>query len=158
TYMIGANVAFIYWGRRGFSRFTLEAARAAREVGMNAFFSVSTSNEHFSEFRQLGDIFPVDTFRTAPGALLNLPHVLEIRRTLVDWLVERQIELVINLMPHVWTPLISCGLGRQGIHYSVVIHSAEPHPGDPTSMVFKWLLTDARTADCVVTLSGFVRK
>lgn len=157
--MIETNVAFIYWGRRGFSRFTLEAAHAARRAGLNAFFSISTSNELFAEFRQLGDIiFPVDTFRTTPGALLNLPHVPEIRRSFLDWLVERQIETVVTLMPHVWTPLISTALRRQGMRYAVVIHDAKPHLGDPTGMIFNWLLTDARTADCVVTLSEFVRK
>ena len=126
---------------------------------MNAFFSVSTSNELYSEFRQLGDaVFPVDTFRAAPGALIKVPHFLRTRRMLIDWLIERQVELVVTLMPHVWTPLISGSLRRQGMHHTVVVHDARPHPGDRTGLINEWLLGNARVADTVVTLSEFVRQ
>jgi glycosyltransferase involved in cell wall biosynthesis len=156
--VIGPNVAFIYWGRRGFSRFTLEAMHAASKIGLGTYFSISTSNELYPEFRQFGDtIFPIDTFSSAPGAVLKALDVLYIRRKLRNWLAERQVGLVITLMPQVWNPLISGTLRRAGMHYAVVIHDAKPHPGDPTGLACPWLLTDAKIADTVVTLSHFVK-
>jgi glycosyltransferase involved in cell wall biosynthesis len=127
-------------------------------MGLNAYFSISTSNECYSEFCRFGDaVFPVDTFHTSLGALLKAPHVFQIRRKLLAWLTEREVKLVIALMPHVWTPLISGELRRQGMHYAVLMHDAKPHPGDRTGWAFKWLLNDAKAADTVVTLGGFVR-
>jgi glycosyltransferase involved in cell wall biosynthesis len=154
-----SNIAFIYWGRRGFSRFTLELARAARELkDVNAYFSISTANEIFPEFQELGStIFPVDTFHTAAGALCRLPRIFALKHRLIQWLSEREINRVIVLMPHVWTPLIAASIRRLGIHYSVVFHDANPHPGDRTGLVFEWLLNDARAADTVITLSPWVK-
>jgi glycosyltransferase involved in cell wall biosynthesis len=43
------------------------------------------------------------------------------------------------------------------MHYAVIVHDAKPHPGDPTGLVYKWVLIDAGAADTVVTLGGFVR-
>jgi len=151
-------VAFIYWGRRGFSRFVLEAAAATQEVGINAYFSVSKNNECFSEFRQLGDrLFAIETFNSAASALLGLRHIRELQRGLVAWLTERRVSLVVNLMPHVWTPFIGRALQANGIRYAAVMHDSRPHAGDPTGLIHRWLLTDAKQADTVVTLSGFVR-
>jgi glycosyltransferase involved in cell wall biosynthesis len=152
------GIAFIYWGRRGFTRFTLEAAHAARDMGLNAYFSISTSNDLFDEFRQFGDsIFPVQTFDSSIGAAFATPRVLSLRNDITDWLVERRVKAVINLMPHIWSPLVSGAFRKQGIHHAVVIHDAKPHPGDRTGLVCKWLLTDAMSADTVFTLGGFVR-
>lgn len=152
------NVAFLYWGRRGFSRFTLEAVRAARKIGLNACFSISTSNELYDEFRRFSDdIFPVDTFQSGSGAILNAGRILHLRSALVAWLAQRDVNCVIALMPHVWSPLISGVLRGQGVRYAVVMHDAKAHPGDPTGLVFDWLLQDVKRADVVVTLSRFVR-
>jgi glycosyltransferase involved in cell wall biosynthesis len=152
------RVAFIYWGRRGFSRFTLCLAHAAREIGLNASFSISTSNDLYDEFQWLDQaLFPIDTFWNAPGALINFPRIVGIRRDLIRWLDERGVELVITLMPHIWTPLVVRPLRRHGLRYAAVFHDASAHPGDSTGATLRWLLTEARAADTVITLSGFVR-
>ena len=158
--MVGSNVAFFYWGRRGFSRFVLEAARAADSIeGLNAYFSVSSNNEIFPEFAELGDnVLPVATFGSAAGALLKAPLIVEMRRRIVNWLVDRDVKCAAVLMPHVWTPLIADAIKERGIHYAVVMHDARPHPGDPTGLIFKWLLNDAKAADTVITLSPWVRE
>ncbi|MCC6889413.1 MAG: glycosyltransferase family 4 protein [Hyphomicrobiales bacterium] len=156
--MVSPNVAFLYWGRRGFSRFSLEAVRAARAIGLNAYVSVSEENDLYREFRELGDIvFPIATFRTATGAIARLPRLFRLRRDLGDWMVDRDVNAVICLMPHLWTPLVSGSLRKRGIRYAVIVHDAKPHPGDPTGLVFRWLLRDARSADAIVTLSDYVR-
>jgi glycosyltransferase involved in cell wall biosynthesis len=39
-----------------------------------------------------------------------------------------------------------------------VVHDAEPHPGDPTSLLNGWTMRDVRNADLIVTLSRAVAK
>lgn len=155
-----SNIAFLYWGRRGgMCRFTLEAAQVASQIeGIDAYFSVSTTNELYSEFRKLGDtIFPIDTFRSSAGAVASTVRLLTLRRKLIRWLSERNIQSVIVLMPHIWTPLIARAVKARGIRYTVVVHDAKPHPGDATGLIYHWLLNDVRVADNVVALSEWVR-
>jgi glycosyltransferase involved in cell wall biosynthesis len=63
---------------------------------------------------------------------------------------------VVNLMPHIWSPLLSPLVGRAGSAYFTIIHDAVPHPGDPTARVTRWLLRDVRNANGVITLSRSV--
>jgi len=156
-----SNVAFIYWGKRGgMCRFTLEAARTASAIGgVNACFSISTGNESFHGFRDFASsVFAADTFDTAAGALLKAPQMMLLRRKLLSWLTERNVKLVVVLMPHVWTPLMATAVKRLGMQYAVVFHDGKPHPGDSSGLVFKWLLNDAKMADAVFTLSPWVKQ
>jgi glycosyltransferase involved in cell wall biosynthesis len=137
----------------------LELARASRQLtGLNAYFCISTANEIFSEFQMLGTaLFPIDTFQSAAGALYRIPNLIGLRRRITSWLREREIERVVILMPHVWTPFLASSIRRLGIHYTVIIHDSQPHPGDSTGLIFEWLLNDARVADTIITLSPWVR-
>jgi hypothetical protein len=60
-------------------------------------------------------------------------------------------------MPHVWTPLIAPFVARAGIRYNV-IDDADPHPGEPTAMLQRWLLRDAQHAETIFTLSWSVAR
>jgi len=101
-------------------------------------------------------IVPVDTFARASGAVVNLWRVPALSRRITEALKQYDARTAIVLMPHVWTPLIAPAIKRAGARYAVVIHDADPHPGDPTALVNRWLLRDARHADCVITLSQHV--
>jgi glycosyltransferase involved in cell wall biosynthesis len=50
------------------------------------------------------------------------------------------------------TPVLS----RESIRHTVIVHDADPHPGDPTAWVNRWLLREAKAADQVVTLTRAV--
>jgi glycosyltransferase involved in cell wall biosynthesis len=52
-----------------------------------------------------------------------------------------------------WTPLLRPSIQKLGIAYVTVIHDVVGHQGDPTGYVTRWLTSEARQSDTVVTLS-----
>jgi glycosyltransferase involved in cell wall biosynthesis len=154
-------VAFLYWGRRGaLPRLTLDLAEAARgRPDLDLHLSISYQNTLFPEHAWLGDrLLPIDTFRTAAGAVWTAAAA---RRRVVDLrqrLQQRQIRTVVVLMLHLWTPLLAPQLKRAGIAYIPIVHDPAAHAGDLTGVVNRWLLRDLRRADRVVTLSPFVTR
>jgi glycosyltransferase involved in cell wall biosynthesis len=149
---------FIYLGRRGLSRLTLELARSMGEIPhVQATFCVSRQNEIFGRFANLPcRVLPVDTFEGPGGALARSYRVRSLYRNVLGELRHRRSAGVVTLMPHVWTPLFAPLIRNNGFRYLTVIHDAHPHPGDPTSLLNGWALRDALHADPVVTLSRSV--
>ncbi len=139
-------------------RFTLEMMRVALNIeGFDPLLSISTSNEIFPEFSPFSDhLLPIKTFRRDIDVLLTFPNFLFARQKLLAWLTKHKVESVVVLMPHLWTPLVANSIKQLGIRYSVVIHDAKPHLGDPTGLATSWLLKDAHIADTVITLSQWV--
>jgi glycosyltransferase involved in cell wall biosynthesis len=153
------SVLFAYWGRRGaLSRFTLNLARACQDIpNLDATISVSRQNEMFEQFLPFGPaLLPVNTFASAVGALANPLRLLRLRRDILHRLARDRARALVTLMPHVWSPLVAPAVRRIGVRYLTIIHDADPHTGDPTSIVHGWLLRDARHADLVITLSESV--
>jgi glycosyltransferase involved in cell wall biosynthesis len=152
------HVLFLYLGRRGLSRFTLELARSVAAMKhVRATFCVSRQNEMFPAFASVGcGVLPVDTFARASGALVHGYRVPKLCRAVLDELGRQRSTAVITLMPHVWTPLIAPLIRRRGYRYLTVFHDAQPHPGDLSGLINGWSMRDARDANAVVTLSRSV--
>lgn len=154
-----SRVMFIYWGRRGISRFVLDVARAAlASENMSASISVSRQNESFTAFGELGDaVVSVDTFTTNIGALFQAWRIPIIRRQLLRHMASHQPEVIIDLMPHVWSSFVAPALKTAGARYVAVIHDSTPHPGDYRSGSIMWLTKRTlRQADTILTLSSSV--
>lgn len=153
------RVLFLYWGRRGFNRFVEELADVAPSLpGLWWRLSVSRQNERFERYRSIGDaLLPVDTFGSGSGALTRSWRVPVLRRTLADVVRRQKVDVVVTMMPHVWSPFIASAVRRAGARYMTVMHDAAPHPGDLTGVINRFWHLDARRADRVVTLSRAVR-
>jgi len=152
------QIMFAYWGQRGFARFVLDFAKAAaaKLTTENFSISVSRSNELFDEFAPLGDaVYPVHTFSARPYAAFNLARILRFNSELKARITADGTRVFVSLMSHVWSPLCVPVLRRFGLRHVVVVHDAEAHPGDHTTVVNSWLLREARSADRVITLSNF---
>ena len=154
-----ARVMLVYWGRRGMSRFVIEAARAAvanREI--DASISVSRQNESFAGFAEFGSrLVPVDTFSTNLGALSQAWRIPLLRRHIAREIEVRRIEAVIDFMPHVWSSFVFSAIRSGGVRYAPIIHDAETHPGDYRSLSAQRLIDRSITqADVVFTLSEAV--
>ncbi|MBX6330002.1 MAG: glycosyltransferase [Pseudolabrys sp.] len=153
------RVMFLYWGRRGLSRFALGVARAALESkSLSASISVSRQNESFPAFEDLGEaVVPVDTFSSNLGALLQTWRIPLIRRRLMRHIAEHRPRVAVELMPHVWSSFVAPVIKGAGVRYVAIIHDASAHPGDYRSALVEWLTR--RTlfqADLILTLSGTV--
>ena len=102
------HVVFIYWGRRGLSRFLLDLTRTAlTSDSISASVLVSRQNESFADISRFGEgVVPIDTFDSNVSALLQVWRVPFIRRKLLQHIAKTRAEVVIELMPHVWSSFI----------------------------------------------------
>ena len=155
------SILLLYWGRRGLTQFTLEAARAALASDtLKTSISVSRQNEAFGEFEVFGpSLFPVETFASSAGAVGNTWRIPVLRRQLSEHLRQNRVEAVVELMPHVWSAAIAPVIRASGARFSTLVHDATPHAGDYRSRIAHFLLKrPAATADKIITLSDAVTK
>lgn len=154
------TLLFMYLGRFGaLGRFTLELAEAASRTGRSqSHFLISASNDIAREAATAHvDVRTLDTF-ARPTPLALVAGYGRARRQFISCLDTVKPQAIINLMAHVWTPMLAGVAKKRGIRVLTVVHDAVPHPGDPTARLNRWLLREARTADRVVTLSRSVAR
>lgn len=152
---------FTFWGRRGaLSRFIYEFGHVAlADPRVAPTISVSRQNESFDEFLDFGSaLFPIDTFASSTGAVSQLWRIPRLRQQLRERIRRDRLELVVELMPHVWSPLVMTLLRQEGVRYGTVIHDAVAHPGDRTSWAKGILDRTMLSADVVFTLSHSVAR
>lgn len=153
------RVTFLYWGRRGaMPRFGLELLRASAERNdIDASASLSLQNELLQEYRTLGvPLHIVDTFKRGIGAITEAWRLPGLRKSLVRGLRAAQCDVVVNLMPHVWTPYLVPAIQAAGMRHVTIVHDAYRHPGDPTGLMHDWCMREVARSDLVVTLSESV--
>lgn len=154
-----SNVMFTYWGRRGpITQFALLlASEAVGHPNLKPIISVSRQNEAYDQFLAYGpNLFPIDTFNHPAYSVLLPWRILSLRQKLYQKVRDEKIEAVIELMPHVWSPLVMQVARSAGAKYFAIVHDADPHSGDRTSLVNSWLERSWKFADGVITLSGAV--
>jgi glycosyltransferase involved in cell wall biosynthesis len=154
----GPRIMFMYWGRRGLSRFVRELMAATGGTPCaEATLSLSRQNEEFASFVHLGArLCPVDTFTSSHGAITEAWRIPPLRRHLAEWLRYENTDVVIDLMPHVWSPFLIPAIQGAGARYICVLHDAVGHPGDRSGLVTQVLRRAAYRADHVVALSRTV--
>ena len=153
------HVVFIYWGRRGLSRFLLDlTSTALTSDSISASVLVSRQNESFADISRFGEgVVPIDTFASNVGALLQVWRVPFIRRQLLQHIAKTRAEVVIELMPHVWSSFIAPAIKAAGVRYVAIAHDAISHPGDYRSNAVKAATRRTlRQADLILTLSNTV--
>jgi glycosyltransferase involved in cell wall biosynthesis len=153
------RVIFVYLGRRGFSRFALDVARAAiKDPAITPMMIVSRQNESHESFSALGPaVVSVDTFERSSGAIFNAWRIREIRSELRAAIEQFKPELIIELMPHVWSSFIFSPDLIRDTRYIPIIHDYQPHAGDYRSACIVWSLKRLlRRTDVAFTLSGAV--
>lgn len=152
------RVIFLYWGRRGLAQFAFELAEAARRMpGLRWQLSLSRQGEEFERFATFGDaILPVDTFTHGHGAISAAHRIFRLQRAMAEAIRRDRVEVVVNLMPHVWSPFVVDKIRAAGARYATLMHDAQRHPGDRTGLVHRLLIQDLTRADRVITLSNAV--
>lgn len=153
------RVMFLYLGRR-VGRLTLDTARAACEIpGLEVSVCVSAQVENMREFAALGErLTIIDTFSKTSGALTEVWRVPKVRQTLRRTIRERNIEAVIEVMGHIWSPIIVPTIARAGARYTTIVHDARPHSGDWTGLFMPFSTLARHRAERVVTLSQSVTR
>lgn len=154
------RTVFVHWSRRGggFIQAMFELAKLLPErPDLGISLNISNHNELVTDFAKLTpQVQLFDTFSSGRGALTGLPNfIARARRLVAGWKADG-VRNVVVLMPHVWTPILGYFVRRAGLKYAVVVHDADPHPGDTTALLNRWLYSDIARTDVLFALSRSV--
>ncbi len=146
------------WGRRGAGpRYALELVRAfSAEPGTEALLSLSRGAELLQTRERVDCALPIRTYRSLTGLLGRIAGAPVTVLGLVRRLRPLDIDIAVCAMPAAMDFVMAAALKLAGVPYAVVVHEADPHPGDrfPSQLVLqRWL---ARHAVAVFALSSFV--
>ena len=152
------RTVFVHWSRRGgVIQTMLELARLLPERSdLDISLNISNQNELMTDFAKLTP--QVQLFDTFSNGLAPSPACLVSSRgrdACRRWKTNG-VRNVVVLMPHVWTPILGYFVRRAGLKYAIVIHDADPHPGDTTALLNPWLYSDIVSADMLFALSRSV--
>jgi glycosyltransferase involved in cell wall biosynthesis len=152
------RVLFLYLGRRGaLARLALDVAVALpRMTEVDGRVLVAASNELIDKLLAAGPhVEAVVTFDHGLG-VLRFDRLLVVRKRLTQIIRDQQIDAVVVLMSHAWTPILAGAVRKAGARYVVVVHDADAHPGDSTARMLAWLLRDIGPADRIIALTRHV--
>ncbi len=152
------RVLFLLLGRRGaMPRLALQVARAgADRSDLEMAFVLSRHNELIGDFAFLDrNVLPLDTI-DARSPIRTIRNFTLASRLIASSIEAWRPDVVINLCPHVWTPLLFAGIRRMRVRCITVMHDATGHPGDLGACLAPWFRREARGADSIITLSRFV--
>ena len=146
------------WGRYGAGpRFAAELARSLGRVpGAQAWLSLAAGAEILRTRNPPACDLPVRTYASGAGFLARMALSPLARPALVARLRALAPDVAICAMPAPLDLAMAAALKAAGIPFVVVVHDADPHPGDrfPLQIVLQRAL--ARRAAALVALSGHV--
>jgi len=150
-------IALIYWGRLGGgAELMREIGRALAEDGRFDLYASPSRQSELAPDVPVSRLMAIETF-ASPISLLyrSLLHPLAVRR-LVRRMVKARIRAIVTIMPHVWGLTLQRAARRAGIATILIVHDAEPHPGERRPL-FDWLVRrEIRGSDAIIALSHHV--
>jgi len=146
------------WGRFGAGPlYALELTRAfSAQADVEALLSLSRGAELLQNGAVTDCALPVRTYSSLAGFAGRVASA----PVAIPWLARRlhrlRIDIAICAMPAAMDFAMAAALKLAGIPYAIVVHEAEPHPGDrfPSQIMLQRLL--ARGAVATFALSSFV--
>jgi glycosyltransferase involved in cell wall biosynthesis len=149
-------IAVIYWGRRGAGVTLMDriVAGLSEDGRFDVFLSPSLQSE--GAIAAGPHVFPIATF-SGPISLVwrTLLLPLTVKR-LARRLAAARIEAAATIMPHLWGWPLQRALRRAGIRAVLMVHDAEPHPGEKRPLFDTLVRREIRGSDRIVTLSNHV--
>lgn len=152
------NVLVWQWGRRGGGpRIAVEIAEAMRQQpGVRGLLSLSDRAEILTGPSPPACELPVATYGSVAGFLWRIIQA----PVIVLWLLRRlralRPDLAVCAMPGPLDLLLLAALRLRHIPIVVIVHDADPHPGDILAVMVKLQRAIVRHADAVITLSVHV--
>ena len=149
------KVMLVLLGRRGaMPRLALQIAQAAvRRDDLDLTVVLARDNDLIEQFSFLDDrVLLVDAIDRG-SALRSARNIALCTRPILARISSTRPDAVINLCPHVATPVLGLLVRRLAVPYATVVHDASGHPGDRGRVLAPWFRMEARIADAVVTLS-----
>ena len=155
------SLLFAYWGRRGAGPTLTEAmVRAALDdPTLTVSLSFARQVERAAALSELTpDPLAIDSFDNALGALAATFRLPALRARLAREIKARRIDWVITVMPHVWGRLLASATHMAGARYAVIVHDAQPHPGEESWLLDRLATAEIKAADRIIACSGHVAR
>ena len=151
-------MALVYWGRQGGGAALLTRIARAMTHDARIDLSVSYSLQSEIEADELEGIctFPIQTFAGAASFIARSLTASGTVNRLIGRMREAGIDTIVTIMPHVWGGLLVGAAHRAGIRTVLIVHDADPHPGERRPILDFFARREIRKSDFVVTLSDHV--
>ncbi len=150
-------IALVYWGRLG------AGAALMRQIGeamaTDERFDIYASPSRQSELMPAlpaDRVLEIETFSGPFSFLVRTIGLSVIIDQFVAELRARQVRAIATIMPHVWGRTLQRAAARAGIRTILMVHDAEPHPGERRPVFDGLVRREIRSSDRVVTLSDHV--
>ncbi len=150
-----------FWGRRGGGpRYTLELIKElSKHSEIELHLSLSRQSELFQESIDLElpgiHVTTYDSLATLLISSLKLPVICH---KIKKYIQKNEIDIVLCSMNHIWNSVVARMIKKTKARYMLVVHDAEPHPGE-NNMARSFLLSeDIKQSDAVITLTNSVSK
>jgi hypothetical protein len=150
-------IALVYWGRLGAGAALMSQIAEAMEQDPRFTLYVSPSQQsEIPPAFPAARLLPVRTF-TGPVSLLLRTLLLPLTvRRLIRRLAAAKVDAIVTVMPHIWGHALQRAAQSAGIRTVLIVHDADPHPGEARP-VFDWLVCrEIRRSDRIVTFSDHV--
>jgi glycosyltransferase involved in cell wall biosynthesis len=150
-------IALVYWGRLGAGAALMsQIAEAMRDdPRFDLYLSPSLNSELPPQF-PAERMLPIRTFAGAVGLIVRTLFLPFSVRRLTGGLKARNVRAVVTVMPHVWGLALQRAARRAGIRTVLIVHDADPHPGERRPLL-DWLVRrEIRRSDRIVTFSNHV--
>jgi glycosyltransferase involved in cell wall biosynthesis len=150
-------VAIVYWGRLGAGPALMNqiVSDLAKDTRFDVYASPSLQSELLPQL-PAERILAVTTF--------SGPLSLAFRSVLAPFIIHRLVRrlsrantrAIVTIMPHIWGCFLQRAAQGRGIRTILMVHDADPHPGE-VRPILDWLVRqEVRHSDRVVTLSNYV--
>jgi glycosyltransferase involved in cell wall biosynthesis len=152
-----AAVALVYWGRLGAGAALMSQIAAAMEgdARFTLFVSPSLQSElplNFPADRAM----PIETFGGPVSLLLGTIMLPFTVGRLVRRLSEANVRAIVTVMPHIWGLALRRAACKAGIKTILIVHDADPHPGERRPLFDGLVRREIRGSDRIVTFSNHV--
>jgi len=150
-------VALVYWGRLGAGAALMRQIAEAMESDKRFLLYLSPSlQSELPPASTTSRTMPIDTF-SGPLSFIWRSLVLPFTvRRLVRRMAAAEIQATVTIMPHIWGLALQRAARRAGIRTVLIVHDAEPHPGEVRPL-FDWLVRrEIKGSDRIVTFSEHV--
>jgi len=150
-------IALVYWGRLGAGAALM--SQIGEAMVLDARFELYLSPSLNSELPPVfpaARLLPIRTF-AGPAGLLARTLILPLTvRRLVRDLKARGVRAIVTVMPHVWGLALLRAARRAGIRTLLIVHDADPHPGERRPVLDRLAAREIRGSDRIVTFSDHV--
>jgi glycosyltransferase involved in cell wall biosynthesis len=150
-------VALVYWGRQGAGAALMDqiAEALSQDSRFDLFLSPSLQSELPPRF-PAERLLPIHTFTRARSLIYRTATLPFTIKRLIRNLQARNVRAIVTIMPHVWGVALRRAAADAGIRTLLIVHDAEPHPGERRPL-FDWLVRqEIRGSDRIVTFSDYV--